>query len=151
MLTLRRLQRTYLSLSLIAGAATSCGIPGIRPEGRTATVSGSAPASRADVYLRAKDWFGSRRFTITYDAANAGLRGYSTIGTEGDIETRAVVDFAITGSTSEDTSYRVTGHTERGRPPTFTRSAQNAPETEGAVSSLVSWLSCPSARWVRCP
>jgi hypothetical protein len=151
MLAAHSLQRTRLLLPLVAAATLSCSIPGIRPEGRTAAISGSAPAGRAEVYARARDWFGSRRFTVVQDAVDAELRGYSTIRTEGGIETRAVVGFAVAGSTGEGTSYRITGHTERGRPPTFTRSAENAPQTEAAVSSLASWLSCPVARWARCP
>jgi hypothetical protein len=151
MLSARGLQGTFLGLSLLAAVTTSCSIPGIRPEGRTLTTSAIAPASRPEVYARVKDWFARHRYTIVHDAADSQLRGHSTIRTEGDVETRAVIDFAMTSSTSETTNYRVTGHSERGRPPAMTPTDQNAPETVSAVSSLVAWLSCPAARWPRCP
>jgi hypothetical protein len=151
MFAVRRLQNACLWLCVISCGAMACSIPGIRPEGRSATISASAPAASAEVYARARDWFGRNRFTWARDDGNAELRGYSLIRTDGDIETRAVVDFTITGSTIAGTSYRISGFTERGRPPAFTRSEQNASETESAVSSLASWLSCPSARWARCP
>jgi hypothetical protein len=134
-----------------AFAAVACTIPGIAPEGRTATVSAIAPAARSEVYARAKRWFERGRYVLVEDVAERQLRGYSVIAREGDVETRAVIDFTITGATGVATNYRVTGHTERGRPPTFARAAQNAPETGEAVSFLVSWLSCAQARWPRCP
>ena len=132
-------------------ACVACGIPGIRPEGRTATVSAQSPADRGAVYARANEWLVRNGYTVTRDVANAALRGHRTIATEGDVETRAVVDFAIVSSTADNTGYRVTSHTERGRPPAFQRVEQNAPEAGAAVSSLVAYLSCPTARWPRCP
>lgn len=147
--SLRPFQKTRLWLPLVVCAA--CSIPGIRPEGRTATVSASAPAGRADVYSRAREWFVRNGYTIDRDVANAALRGHRTIATEGDAETRVVIDFAIVSSTADNTSYRATSHTERGRPPTFQRVEQNAPEAGADISSLVAYLSCPTARWPRCP
>lgn len=132
-------------------AALSCSIPGIRPEGRTSAISAQAPASRLDVYARAQQWYGRNDYTVTRDAASAELSGYRTLATDGTVEIRAVVDFAITSSTAENTSYRVTSHTERGRAPVFERVDQNAPEAGAAVASLVAYLSCPTARWPRCP
>jgi hypothetical protein len=146
----RSVQETCVWLALISCAA-SCSIPGIRPEGRTVTVSANAPAGRADVYARAREWFARNGYTIARDVPSAALGGHRTIATEADVETRAVVDLAITSSTAENTAYRVTSQTERGRPPAFQRVEQNAPEAGAAVSSLVSYLSCPTARWPRCP
>ena len=145
----RPFNKTCLWLTLLACAA--CSIPGIRPEGRTATVSAHSPADRGAVYARANEWFMRNGYTVTRDVANATLRGHRTIATEGDVEMRAVVDFAIVSSTTDNTSYRVTSHTERGRPPAFQRVEPNAPEAGAAVSSFVAYLSCPTARWPRCP
>jgi hypothetical protein len=139
------------SLLSICATVMSCTIPGIRPEGRTATVSAHAPASSADVLARANQWFARNGFTVERGAVDSELRCYSTIGADGHVETRAVVEFLITSSTAEATSYRVTGYTVRGRPPAFARVAENAPEAGAAVSSLVAYLSCPSAAWPRCP
>jgi hypothetical protein len=143
------LRQTFLFA--VVGSVTACSIPGIRPEGRTTTVSAVAPAGRAEVHGRARDWFTRNGYALGRDVAGAELRGYRTIVTEGDVETRAVVDLEITGSTAENTSYRVTSHTERGRPPAFQRVDQNAPEANAAVASLIAYLSCPTARWPRCP
>ena len=135
----------------VAAAALSCSVPGIRPEGRTLTVSANAPAGRAEVFARAREWFTRSGHAIAREASGAEIRGHRTIATDGDIETRAVVDLAITSSTAESTSYRVNSHTERGRPPAFQRVDQNAPESGAAVTSLIAYLSCPTARWPRCP
>ena len=129
----------------------ACSIPGIRPEGRTSSISAHAPASRLDVYARAQQWYARNDYSVTRDAGSTEISGYRPIATDGNVETRAVVDFSITGSTAENTSYRVFSHTERGRAPLVQRVDQNAPEADAAVASLVAYLSCPTARWPRCP
>lgn len=146
----RVVDRTFVCFCIV-GTAAACSIPGIRPEGRTMTVSASAPAARAEVYARAKEWFVRNGYGIARDVSGAELRGLRTIASDGDIQTRAVVDFEITTATAENTSYRATSHTQRGRPPVFGRVDQNAPEAGAAVTSLVGYLSCPTARWPRCP
>ena len=129
----------------------ACSIPGIRPEGRTQSVSATAPASRDLVYQRARGWFARNNYTVTSEVQGKSVNGFLVIRREQTVETRAVVRFEILRSSATETSYIVESRTERGTPPVFAIVAENAPEAEGAPESIASWLSCPYARWPACP
>ncbi|MFL5484999.1 MAG: hypothetical protein ACJ793_05135 [Gemmatimonadaceae bacterium] len=129
----------------------ACGIPGIRPEGRDQSLSATAPVSVGIVFDRAKQWYARNRYVLSAEVPDQRLRGYSTIGREGNVETRAVVEFSIKRSSAAETAYQIESHTEVGVPPTMRQAESNSTEAAQAVSSLQSWLSCPAARWPSCP
>lgn len=129
----------------------SCGIPGIRPDGRALAVAGSVPATRDALYTRARAWFDQSEFVTTLDDQGLRLRGHSVIRGSGEQETRAILEFSITRSSASETAYLVESRTEEGTPPTFMRLDTNAREAVNAANALTDWLSCSSARWPRCP
>jgi hypothetical protein len=129
----------------------ACGIPGIRPEGRTQSLTATAPAAAAVVFGRAKEWYATNRYIFSAESPGQLLRGYKTIGLDGNGETRAVVEFTIRRSSSTETEFQIESHTDVGSPPLMRRADSNSTEASQAVSSLHSWLSCPAARWPSCP
>ena len=136
-----------LALTHVAG----CGIPGIRPEGRTQTVTGTAPAGVDAVFERAKRWYAVNRYVLSADERNQLLRGYKTLRLDGNVETRAVVQFAIKRSGAVGTTYEIESYTEVGVPPVMRRADSNVAEAVRDAGTLDSWLSCASARWANCP
>ncbi len=147
--TVRLKLALLITVPLISSA--SCGIPGIRPEGRTQSVSASAPASSDLVYLRAKRWYGINGYSLSEDVADQRLRGYKTLRREGSVETRAVVSFTITGGSANATSYRVDSRTEIGTPPVMRTADSNATEATHDEMLLQDFLSCSAAHWPGCP
>ena len=152
----QRFSRSWVLSTLVIGAALvtslhACGVPGIRPEGRTQAVTGSAPASADLVFQRAKLWFSANRYILTEEINNQMLRGYHTIRSEANLETRAVTEFTIARINPSLTSYHIESFTEIGTPPSMRQADTNAPETLRTMSSLDSWLSCAAAKWPGCP
>ena len=144
---------SFRLFSALAAAlvVTACGIPGIRPQGRTQAVTGSAPAGADVVFQRAKQWFPANRYILTDETQNQSLRGYKTIRSDGGVQTRAVIEFTIARINPALTSYHIESLTEAGSPPAMRQADTNAPEAVQAVSSLQSWLSCAAAMWPGCP
>ena len=129
-------------------ASASCSIPGFRPEGRIQSVSGSVPAPSADVLARARGWFDRNGYTISETPRSIG--GVKVLQRDGDVVTRARVDFVIRDASEVETRYSTTQRVERGVPPDFEAIDYNGTQPI-ATTSLDSWLSCGSARWPRCP
>lgn len=127
-----------------------CRTPGIRPEGGTQALTANAPAGTDVVFARAKQWYEVNRYLLSSDVRDKRLRGYRTIQKDGNVETRAVVEFRIKRSGSAETVYEIESRTEVGAPPAMRQAAANATEAAQAVRSLDSWLSCPAARWPGC-
>jgi hypothetical protein len=147
---IRRLASIVAALLALTLQA-ACGIPGIRPEGQTQTVTGTAPAGVDAVFERAKRWYGVNRYVLSDDVRNQLLRGYKTLRIDGSVETRAVVRFTIKRSGAAETRYEIESYTEVGVPPVMRRADSNVTEAVRDVSTLDSWLACGSARWPGCP
>lgn len=146
-----RIGNRWLNAFVAACALAACGVPGIRPEGRTQALTGSAPAGADVVFERAKQWFPANRYVLADEMRDNMLRGYRIIGQQGAVETRAVIEFTIARINPSLTSYQIEGLTQVGTPPALRQADSNAPEAVQAVSSLQSWLSCSAAKWPGCP
>jgi hypothetical protein len=131
-------------------AATSCSFPGIRPEGRIVSVTGSAPAAPDAVFSRARTWYERNGYSIQSEAAQRSISGAKALEQDGAVVTRARVDFVIRVGTATETRYATTSRVERGVPPNF-EAIDYAGSQHTATTSLDGWLSCGSARWPSCP
>lgn len=127
----------------------SCSLPGARPEGRIVTISGSAPATADAVMARVTQWLGRNAYTVQSET-DRGIVAYRDLGREGEVVTRALVEFAVRRATDTQTDYAHTHQVVRGVPPIL-RAIDYSGSVPTASSSLDSWLSCGSARWPGCP
>jgi len=130
-----------LGLALLMSA---CSFPGVRPEGSTQAVTGTAPAARSAVYGRAKEWFTRFGWTVTTDVAGSRIEGHRTIARAGGVDTEAFMEFSVLKSTENSTEFR-----------TFYYSRERAAGTSSVRPMteplLHDFLGCPSARWAGCP
>jgi hypothetical protein len=147
-----KLRHKFVIITALSAVAlqAGCRTRAIRPEGGTQALTANAPAGTDVVFARAKQWYEVNRYLLSADVRDKRLRGYRTILKDGNLETRAVVEFRIKRSGSAETVYEIESRTEVGAPPAMRQAATNATEAAQAVSSLDRWLSCPAARWPGC-
>jgi hypothetical protein len=137
-------------LACMVVVATSCSFPGIRPEGRIVSVTGSAPAAPGAVFSRARTWYERNGYAIQNESEQRSISGVRVLEQDGSVVTRARVDFVIRDGTTTETRYTTTSRVERGVPPNFEAIDYTGSQAT-ATTSLDGWLSCGSARWPACP
>ena len=113
------------------------------------TISGSAPATADAVMARVKQWLGRNTYTVQSET-DFGIIAQRDLEREGEVVTRALVEFAVRRATDAQTDYAHTHQVVRGVPPIL-RAIDYSGSVSTASSSLDSWLSCGSARWPGCP
>jgi hypothetical protein len=147
-----KLRRKVVIITAFSAVAlqAACRSAAISPEGGTQTLTANAPAGTDVVFARAKQWFEVNRYVLSADVRDKRVRGYRTILKNGNVETRAVVEFRIKRRGSAETVYEIESHTELGAPRAMRRAATNETEAAQAVGSLDRWVSCPAARWPGC-
>ena len=136
------MQKLTLSLLvlLIAACADATG-----SDGREHNITGSAPATGAEVYAVARRWFTANADTA-FDGMNR-IYGYVSAGTD----RRIALQIDLTPMTGR-TAYRIHTHTERlVSGTTYEQQDTNLGEAVRLGDSLNSALSCASAKWLLCP
>jgi hypothetical protein len=141
---------TFIGVALVGAGVVAlggCSFPGVRPEGRVQSISASAPAPRDTVFRRARGWFARNAYVIVRESGGTSIVAHRPISVDGAGATQAVIEFEIRNSSATETAYRVTSRTERGGREVDRTDTQTIP----GIDALISYLSCPAARWPSCP
>ena len=90
-------------------------------------------------------------YTITTEQANDHVAGYRLMGKEGAAEIRSELTFEIETTGPTETRFAVQARTLRGVPPAMDEVDADSSAASTDMQTLLSRLTCPNARWSRCP
>ena len=131
--------------------ATACAFPGVRPEGSVLSQTAFAPAPRDSVFNRAESWLVAQGYSIDSRRAGTSLVAHKVVSRDGPQETWSRFAFNIESANADETRFRLEGRTQVGVPPVMNTLDSMQHEASMDMTTLMSRLQCPGARWPRCP